>query len=125
MKRRLTLIAVVAVLASMLALPTAAEEHDDFQFPEHGHMLVQRPVIGIVTVDGVDFEAAIGFRKCVDLAGGRALHLGAHHERVHFGQAGRALEERAGHAVVPTAPLTPWDDCAALEEALPILFGPA
>jgi hypothetical protein len=124
MKRRLTLIAVVAVLASMAALPSVAEDHD-FEFPEHGHMLVQRPEIGIVTVDDVDFEAVLGFRKCVDMAGGRALHLGAHHDRVHFGTAGQMLDQKAGHAVVPTAPLTPWDDCAALEAALPILFGPA
>lgn len=124
MRRRLTLISVLVIAASTIAAPTAADEHD-LEFPEHGHMLVQRVEEGIVTVDGVDLFAVTGFRRCVDLAGGRALHLGAHHERVHFGTANAQLQDKAGHAVVPTAPLTPWADCAALEAALPILFGPA
>lgn len=115
------LFAAAIMVLGMMSLSAVADEH----IPEHGHMLVQRPEIGIVTIDGVDFVAAIGFRKCVDLAAGQALHLGAHHERVHFGTAGAMLEAKADHVVVPTAPFSPYADCAALEAALPILFGPA
>jgi hypothetical protein len=113
-------LAAVMVTGS-LALTATADEH----IPEHGHMLVQRPEIGIVTVEGVAYVAAVGFRGCVDLAANRALHLGAHHDRVHFGTAGEMLDTKAGHAVVPTTPFGPWDDCAALRAALPIIFGPA
>jgi hypothetical protein len=113
-------VAAVMVTGSM-TLTATADEH----IPEHGHMLVQRPEIGIVTIEGVDYVAAVGARRCVDLAANRALHLGAHHDRVHFGTAGQMLDQKAGHAVVPTAPFSPWKDCAALRAALPIIFGPA
>ena len=121
MRRMTALLAAIIMALAMMTLSAGADEH----IPEHGHMLVQRPEIGIVTIDDVDFIAAVGARKCVDLAAGQALHLGAHHERVHFGTAGQMLDTKAGHAVVPTAPFSPWDDCAALEAALPIIFGPA
>jgi hypothetical protein len=88
--------------------------------PEHPHMLVQRPVVEMI--DGVLYLT--GFRKCVDLAGGRAVPLNAHHANIHTGTAGQALFERAGHAVIPGAPLTPWADCAALQADLPIPVGP-
>jgi hypothetical protein len=120
--RRMTaLFAAIIMVLTMMTLSAGADEH----IPEHGHMLVQRPEIGIVTIDDVDFIAAVGSRRCVDLAAGKALHLGAHHQRVHFGTAGEMLDSKAGHAVVPTAPFSPYDDCAALEAALPIVFGPA
>jgi hypothetical protein len=35
------------------------------------------------------------------------------------------LGAKADHAVVPTAPFSPWADCAALEAALPIIIAPA
>ena len=113
------LVTVVALglLVGALAGSGVAEEHDQ-EVPLHGHMLVQRPVFG--EVDGI--PAALGFRKCVDLAAGRALPLNAHHDHIHTGSAGAALAMRAGHAVVPTAPLTPWANCAELAAALPILF---
>jgi hypothetical protein len=78
-----------------------------------------------VTVDGVAWYAGNGFRRCVDLAGVRAVPLHAHRTNIHTGRAGCALSGRAGHAVVPTAPLTPWANGAALHAALPILFEPA
>jgi hypothetical protein len=120
--RRITaLLAAIIMALAMMTLSAGADDH----FPEHGHMLVQRPEIGVVTIEDVDYIAAVGFRRCVDLAAGQALHNGAHHDRVHFGTAGEMLDTKAGHAVVPTAPLSPYDDCAALEAALPIIFGPA
>lgn len=77
--------------------------------PRHGHMLV-------LGVEYAQDGEPIGFRKCVDLAAGRALPLGAHHAHAHTGNAGEALS-KAGHAVVPTAPLWPEvHNCADLEE---------
>ena len=120
-RRMAALLAAIIMVLAMMTLSAGADEH----IPEHGHMLVQRPEIGIVTIDDVDYIAAVGFRGCVELAAGQALHLGAHHQRVHFGTAGAMLDMKAGHAVVPTAPFSPYDDCAALEAALPIVFEPA
>ena len=77
--------------------------------PEHAHMLVL----------GVQYDATgqpVGFEKCVDIAAGQRLHLGAHHEHVHVGRAGVALRE-AGHLFVPAAPVSPFANCAALEAA--------
>ena len=65
----------------------------------HPHMLVQRPV--------VENGHLVGFRKCVDLAAGRTVPLHAHHEHIPTGTAGAALSEKAGHWVIPGAPLTP------------------
>jgi hypothetical protein len=41
---------------------------------------------------------------------------------VHFGTAGEALFDRAGHVVVPTAPFPeiPWSNC---EELIAFFFG--
>lgn len=113
---------VILVLMGLVVgvAPAVAQEED----PDHAHMLVQRPEIGVVDVDGELWIAAVGFRKCVDLAANRPIPLNAHHAHVHTGKAGEMLETKAGHAVVPTAPLTPWANCAALEAALPILFEP-
>jgi hypothetical protein len=120
MKLKLGLMGVTALAASALlgfsfALqPTVA----DADLPPHGHMLVLQP----------EFDPALGehggvtgWHRCIDLAGGRHVPLHAHHDTVHTGRAGEALFD-AGHAVVPTAPLTPWENCAELEAALPIIF---
>ena len=119
--RTAALLAAIATALAVTTLSAGADEH----IPEHGHMLVQRPEFGVITIDNVDYLAAVGARRCVDLAAGQALHLGAHHERVHFGTAGEMLESKAGQAVVPTAPFSPWENCTALEAALPIIVGPA
>jgi hypothetical protein len=75
----------------------------------HGHMLVL----------GVEFgPAGVTYQKCVDVANNQALPLHAHHDRLHTGRAGDALRENAGHFPVPTAPLTPFRDCAHLAEVL-------
>jgi hypothetical protein len=120
-RRTAALLAAITMALAMTTLAAGADEH----IPEHGHMLVQRPEFGVVTIDGIDYLAAVGARRCVDLAAGQALHLGAHHDRVHFGTAGAMLGEKAAHAVVPTAPFSPWENCSALEAALPIIIGPA
>ena len=119
MKRTAALLAAITMTLAMTTLSAGADEH----IPEHGHMLVQRPEFGIVTIDDVDYIAAVGARRCVDLAAGQALHLGAHHTRVHFGTAGAMLDTKADHVVVPTAPFSPWENCAALEAVLPIIIG--
>lgn len=36
---------------------------------------------------------------------------------------GDVLFDNAGHAVIGGAPLGPWEGCAGLEAALPIVFG--
>jgi hypothetical protein len=50
------------------------------------------------------------YRKCVDLASGRSLPNPAHHDNIHEGTAGHAVQ-KSGHLVVPTAPLTPLTGC--------------
>jgi hypothetical protein len=107
MKRIAILGMAAAMLAGMLATPASTQE-----LPPHPHILLL----------GLEFEndEPVGFRKCVDLAAGRALPLNAHHEHLHFGTAGEALFTRAGHAVVPGAPLTPWRNCA---EFIEFIFG--
>ena len=101
---RRALVAVLLVLGmslGVLAAPALAQGP-----PRHPHMLV----IGLELDENGN---PVGFRRCVDLAGGRALPLRAHHAHVHTGRAGEALRN-AGHAVVPGAPLTPWRNCADL-----------
>lgn len=118
MKRAFTLLAAT-LLALGLAAPALAQP------PDHGHVLVQRPVVEFLQ-DGPlgPGPYLTGYRKCVDLAGGRQVPLSAHHAHVHQGTAGEMLFDRAGHAVIPTAPLTPVEDCAGLADSLPLFAGP-
>jgi hypothetical protein len=102
-----TAVAGTALMAaSMLVAGPAVAEGGHGTPPLHGHMLVL----------GVQFDGntPIGFRKCVDVASSKALKLNAHHDHLHTGRAGEALLA-AGHVTVPTAPLTPWANCAELE----------
>jgi hypothetical protein len=115
MRHLVVLMVLIAMLGATGLGPVLAHG-----VPDHPHMLVQRPVVEII--DGAPY--LVGFRKCVDLAGGRNVPLNAHHDHIHTGRAGEALFERAGHAVIPGAPLSPWANCAALQAALPILVGP-
>ena len=96
--------AVLAAAAALaLAVPGAAQAHDD-EVPVHGHMLVL----------GLQFgEDGVSYRKCIDISAGKALPVHVHHEGLHAGRAGDALR-KAGHFPVPTAPLTPWANCADL-----------
>ena len=100
-------IALLGVISVNLAQPGPP--------PPHAHMLVQD--FEVALIDGKPH--VVGWRKCVDLAANRAVPLNAHHAGVHTGAASEALSQ-AGHAVVPTSPLSPWSDCAALTAALPI-----
>ncbi|MCE0487436.1 hypothetical protein [Ornithinimicrobium sediminis] len=106
MRRTAALVGAVALMAVGLAGPAQADGHPPGPPPQHGHMLV----LGVVW----DGDEPVGFRKCVDLAGGNKLGNNAHHQHAHTGKAGEALY-RAGHLVVPTAPLTPFGGCADLE----------
>ena len=111
MRRILGLLAAIAVLGLVFA-------HEHGPTPDHPHMLVQAPEIGVI--DGQ--LAVVGWRKCVDLAGGRNVPLQAHHDGIHTGRAGRALFENANIWIVPGSPLTPWANCAALRSSLPIIL---
>ena len=103
---------VAVVLAAFLLLGTFATSAMSQELPRHPHMLV----LGLqLDAD----EEPIGYRKCVDLAGNKALPLNAHHDTVHTGRAGEALWE-AGNAVVPGAPVTPWANC---DELIAFFFG--
>lgn len=102
MRRTAALVATVGLVSIGVAAPTLAAEGP----PRHGHALV----LGVV-YDAE--ENPVGFRKCLHLAAGRPLPLSAHHAHAHTGQAGEALYE-AGHAVVPLAPLSPFQDCDAI-----------
>ncbi len=107
MRRIVTLIAVLAMTLGMAGVASASEH--GHPWPEHGHILLL----------GLQFDDSgepVGFRKCVDIAGGRKNDH-AHHTTLHQGRAGVALQ-RAGHAIVPTADLTPWANCAEFIEAL-------
>lgn len=100
MKRTIVLVLATVLLLGLQAAPALSQP------PKHPHMLV----LGL-EVDADDNP--VGYRRCVDLAAGRALPLQAHHDHIHTGAAGEALFN-AGHAVVPGAPLTPWSNCAEL-----------
>jgi hypothetical protein len=113
MRRLRNGILTLSLLGALAALPSPAAANGQGGPPLHGHMLIL----------GLEFDPQgepIGYQKCVDLANNKALPLHAHHDTVHTGTAGEALREHAGHFVVPTAPLTPFRDCAHLAE----LFGP-
>ena len=113
MKNGLKVVVALGFVFGLLAVPALSQE-----FPEHPHLLV----LGLeLDEDG----EPVGFRKCIDLAANQALPLNAQHQHVHFGTAGEALFERAGHAVVPAAPFpdpedpVPWSNC---EELIDLFF---
>lgn len=109
MRKTAALLGALALTVVGAVAPAQAHE-DDHELPRHGHVLV----LGVVW----DGDEPVGFRKCIDLAGGRALPLHAHHNTVHQGKAGQALM-RAGHIVAPTAPLWPEvRNCADLRAML-------
>lgn len=116
MIRRLAVLSIGLGLV-MVAAPAPAQEPD---FAPHPHMLV-------VGIELDEFGEPVKFKRCVDLAGGRALPLNAQHQHMHFGTAGIKLFENAGHIVVPGAPFpepffesVPWSNC---DELIAFLFG--
>jgi hypothetical protein len=109
-KRTTTLVgraAAVLLLAGAASTAVAgyASAAGEGPVPEHGHMLVT----------GLQFtEDGVTFRRCVDVAAGKALPVHAHHDNFHAGRGGDALRA-AGNFPVPTAPLSDWASCAELE----------
>jgi hypothetical protein len=108
LRRLVVVVAGWTLLIGLLAVPGLTEEND---VPLHGHIMLQH-----VEVD--ESGSPIGYRRCVELANGRHVPLHAHHDNLHLqmygdpGRAALALAGHAGHWVIPTAPLTPWTDCA-------------
>jgi hypothetical protein len=97
-KNVLKVAVALGFVSSLSAVPALSQE-----LPEHPHMLV----LGLeLDEDG----EPVGYKKCIDLAANQALPLGAQHEHVHFGTAGQALFERAGHGVVGGAPFFDPED---------------
>jgi hypothetical protein len=122
MRRLGVILALLGVVA--IAIPVTAQE---LEFDRHPHLLLQRPEFGLV--EGVPH--LIGVRKCVDLAGNRAVPLHAHHEHLHFGTSGVSFEGQSGHEVIPAAPFpeplfdpVPWSNCEEFEALLPIPLPP-
>jgi len=113
LKNVLKIAVALGFVFGLFAVPALSQE-----FPKHPHMLV----LGLeLDEDG----EPVGFRKCIDLAANQALPLNAQHQHVHFGTAGEALFERAGHTVVPAAPFpdpedpVPWSN---FEELIDLFF---
>lgn len=113
--KRIAALTAATALALAGAAVTGTSASADEHIPDHGHALLL----------GVDLDLSgpapvvLGVRKCVDLAGNRAVPLHAHHDNLHFNQGGTAaakLFTRAGHVVAPVAPFPgpPWTDCASL-----------
>ena len=124
MKRSGLLLALMGLLVLVaVAIPARADEHE---IDPHPHMLLQRPVIGLID----DWPHMIEVRKCVDLASNRALPLNSHHEHIHFADAGISFGGEAGHAVIPAGhfpteddPL-PWANCEEFLAILPFPLPP-
>ncbi len=105
-KRTMLLVAALTLLTGLFPGVASAVEGPP---PPHGHMLIL----------GLEFgPGGVTYRKCVDLANNQALPLHAHHEHVHTGKAGEALRTNAGHFAVPTAPYSPFLNCAHLAEVV-------
>jgi hypothetical protein len=112
MRRTITSLAALLLALGMMAGPAAAHEHGgppDFDTPHPHVLLLHANVLDEPDpVTGAPYTV-LGYGKCVDLAGGKALPKNNHHYTVHFGRAGQALRG-AGHLVVP------FVDCAMLDQ---------
>jgi hypothetical protein len=110
MRRTITLLAALLLTLGMLAGPAAADHHGppDFDTPHPHVLLLHADVLDEPDpMTGAPYTL-LGYGKCVDLAGGKALRQNNFHTNVHFGRAGQALRG-AGHLVVP------FFDCATLD----------
>lgn len=87
-RRPMTLLAAALLAISMLAAPAAA--HDDT--PLHGHVLIQRPTVELLSADadGVPWDGPYltAMRRCVDMP---VTPLQGHHDNVHRGPGGAGL----------------------------------
>lgn len=116
---------VLLVMIGLLAAAPPVIAQDGLE--PHPHMLLQRPVVDVIEVEGEPVLALVGFRKCVDLAANKPVPLHAHHEHLHFGDSGVSFGGASGHVVVPTAPFpapfddpVPWSNCAEFATFLPL-----
>lgn len=119
---------VLTALLGLVAMATPATAQD---FEPHPHLLVQRPVVDFIDVEGQQLLALVGFRKCVELAAGQPVPIHAHHDVLHFGETGQKLFNQAGHVVVPTAPFgvpvfdpVGWSNCDEFAAVLPLPLPP-
>lgn len=109
MRKTITLLAALLLMLAMMAGPAVADEPGppDFGTPHPHVLLLHADVLDEPDpVTGAPYTL-LGYGKCVDLAGGKALSHNRFHTNVHFGPAGQALRG-AGHLVVP------FVDCATL-----------
>jgi hypothetical protein len=118
MRKTSTLIIALALLVSALSGTAAAQDRPPpFDQPHDHVLLIGADVEWVTPAPGLPPYVIHGFDRCVPLAGGHAVPLKAHHDRVHFGRAGQALVS-AGHLVIPLGILG-FSSCAELEAALP------
>jgi len=119
MKRSTVLLLATLLALSTLASPALAEEEagGPFDHPHTHALLIGADVTWIE--DPKEDEAPYrinDYRRCVDLAGGMTLQTQAHHEKVHFGRAGRALAG-AGQLVIPIGVFGFEGGCADMDVA--------
>ena len=105
MRKVFTLLAAMALSLGVVGV-ASAEEHEE---SAHGHIKLLH-----VEYDAETHEP-VGFKKCIDVAGGN-WNSHAHHNTIHQGRAGQALQQ-AGHMIVPTRgegpwATMPWSNCA-------------
>ncbi len=107
MRKSLSLIAAVLAALLLAAGTAAADEHGDEETPLHPHALI---------IGGRETPTGFVATGCVDLAANQSLPLNAHHDHIHTGAAGAALNSHTGNFAVPTAPFAdlPWADCDEL-----------
>jgi hypothetical protein len=89
--------------------------------PEHGHVML----LGATFEPNPGYDAdnpesgprlfIYDYRRCVDLANNKRLPNHVHHESIHTGAAGKAIETRTGNLVVPLDPITPFESCAHID----------
>ena len=119
MKRILTTLAILSLFTLGLMGVAGAHEH----IPEHPHAMLKN-----VQLNGEGDLS--GFDDCFELANGRALPLEAHHHSLHTGTPGvyeplkgmtrtvLTQDNPSGHAVIPLAPYSGFEDCEAIEAVL-------
>lgn len=113
--RRLVTLVVSLAMAVALFGATAFAGGNPKEWPpgfEHGHAML----IG-VEVEFTSEGLVAHYKKCVEF---KALPVMAHHHSIHTGNAGEALFEKAGNAVLPLAPLTPFESCDDIPNPLPV-----
>ena len=115
MFKRLCLGSFVVAAAGSAVLVAAGPAHSDrSDWPEdgpppHGHLHLNGALL--------DGREVVSFEGCRELANGEVVPRSAHHENLHVGRAG-AAQRQAGNVVVPLAPITPFESCEDLAEAV-------